>query len=245
MGRLIRQVATRAGQAAVFREWTYTRTGAVREERVGTGINNATHTITNSYDAQGRLVTRTETGGIRHNYRYNAANNRTHHELIINNVRHLQTESRYDIAQRLEFIVEPPSAVQPHRYVAYRYTYDANGRIMYRSSHQGPGFSTMTAYTRNLAGLVTHAISFNRYTGEILSEFLYEYYIDGNIRQVTERLQGVTRTITYSYDLARRLTQEQETGYRNITRAYTFDARGNRARMTVTGAETYTVTYHS
>jgi len=53
----------------------------------------------------------------------------------------------------------------------------------------------------------------------------------------------VTRTITYTYDTARRLTREQVTGAGAITRVYTFDTRGNRTRMVVTGLENYTVTY--
>ena len=54
-----------------------------------------------------------------------------------------------------------------------------------------------------------------------------------------------TRTITYTYDTARRLVREHDTGVGGAatTRAYAFDARGNRTQMTVTGAQVYTVTY--
>ena len=96
-------------------------------------------------------------------------------------------------------------------------------------------------YTRNLSGFVTRLV--NRQGTTVLSQFDYIYYLDGNTHRVTEVMDGVTRTVTYTYDTARRLTREHDTGAGGgaITRAYTFDNRGNRTTTVVTGAENYTV----
>ena len=92
-----------------------------------------------------------------------------------------------------------------------------------------------------LAGLITN-ITTQRGTA-VLSSFAYIYHLDGNTHRVTEVMGGTTRTTTYTYDTARRLTREVDTGGGTTTRDYTFDTRGNRTRMTVTGAQAYTVNY--
>jgi len=63
------------------------------------------------------------------------------------------------------------------------------------------------------------------------------------------------RTIYFTFDLARRLVREHVVTYdvgttpgsgatpTTLTRTYTFDTRGNRLTMVVTGYENYTVTY--
>ncbi|MCL2405328.1 MAG: hypothetical protein FWC92_07255 [Defluviitaleaceae bacterium] len=43
---------------------------------------------------------------------------------------------------------------------------------------------------------------------------------------MTEVMGGTTRTTTYTYDTARRLTREVDTGGGTTTRDYTFDTRG-------------------
>jgi len=75
--------------------------------------------------------------------------------------------------------------------------------------------------------------NYNRTTGEVLSRFEQVYYLDGNVRSVTETMGGVVRTVTHRYD----------SGGRLVTRAYNFDMCGNRTRMIVTVRETYTVEY--
>jgi len=122
------------------------------------------------------------------------------------------------------------------------YTYDANGRRITRVVH----FPNLTTrYTHNLAGLVTSVTNTNN-QGQILSSYHYTYYLDGNTHQVIETMGSTTRTITYTYDNARRLTREHDTGTGGTnptTRQYTFDNRGNRTRMEVTGTQNYVVTY--
>ena len=117
------------------------------------------------------------------------------------------------------------------------YTFNANGART--SAVFGNG--TRTDYTRNLAGLATRVE--HRHGDTVLSRFDNSYHLDGNIQQVIETMSGETRTITYTYDSARRLIREQDAGFRTLDRQYEFDNRGNRTRMTVTGDETYEVTY--
>ena len=117
------------------------------------------------------------------------------------------------------------------------YSYNANG--LRTATDWGSG--VRTEYTYNVAGLATSVV--NRRGAEILSRFEYVYHLDGNTHRVTETMGGVTRVVTYAYDTARRLINEHDTGSGTINRAYTFDVRGNRTQMVVTGAEAYTVTY--
>ena len=227
MGRLIRQEAVRNNVVALQRTYTFTATGALRS------VTNGTHTITKRYDAQGRLTRQEETGGIVLTFQYNAANNRTQSRVYVNNARHIYNTYTYTTAQRLHTVTSAGRLIAT-------YTHNANGSL----TNITLGNGVTTNYTHNLTGLITNVTNRNGTT--TLSSFTYAHYLDGNVRQITEIMEGATRTITYTYDLARRLTREHSTaggGVGLITREYQFDNRSNRTRMTVTGAETYTVNY--
>ena len=230
MGRVAREEAVQNGAVTAFRAFIYTSTGSLRLSE------SHEHAMWMYYDPQGLLNAQAEPGGQVRQYSYNAANNLVHRIVWAdwwgNPRAYLNTTYTYDTAQRLQAVYE--NGVREVTYV-----YDANGRRTYRRLRNG----ATTRYTYNLSGLITLVENFNRYTGVSYSTFAYVYYLDGNIRQVTETMGGTTGVVTYTYDTARRLTNEHDTRAGATSRAYTFDNRGNRTRMTVTGAENYTVTY--
>ena len=78
----------------------------------------------------------------------------------------------------------------------------------------------------------------NRNKKGVISSYAYTYYASGS--QKTKTTAGGTVT-SYVYDGLNRLIHEAETGA--LTQGYTYDARGNRASMTVSGKERYTVSY--
>jgi len=224
LGWLIREETVQNGVVVGFRRYGFYSTGAIWQRC------NGTHTITYSYDAQGRLIRQEETGGIVKTFVYNAANNITEERIYVNGSRHYHSTYAFDVAQRVR-------TVSSSGQLLATYAYNANGSRIRTTLSNG----IVTEYTRNFADLVATMV--NRHGNTVLSRFDYIYHLDGNTQRVAETMRGATRTITYTYDTARRLTREQETGYRAITRVYTFDNRGNRTRMTVTGEETYTVNY--
>jgi len=232
MGRLVREEAMQGIWARGHRTSSFTATGAVRT------ISNGSHSIHHYYDAQGRLHIQSETGrttGSVTRYYYNTANNLTAVLVYTDwwgptRTRQIHTTHTYDVAQRIH-------TTTTNGELLVTYAYDANSRRI-RSTYSN---GTVTDYTRNLAGMVTNLV--NRRGITVLSSFAYIYYLDGNTHRVTETMDGVTRVVTYTYDTARRLINEHDTGAGTVNRAYTFDARGNRASMTVSGAENYTVTY--
>ena len=189
LGRMIRREALQNGVVATFRSYSFHPTGALRTVDVGS------HVMTYYYDAQGRVIRQTETGGVVKTFAYNTANNLTQSRVYINNVLQSNDEYTFDAAQRVQ-------TVRANGELIATYTYNANNqRISTVSSN-----NLTTTYTHNLSGLVTNVI--NRHGSTTLSSFDYLYYLDGNTRQITEYLEGVNRTITYTYDLARRLVRE-------------------------------------
>ncbi|MCL2388693.1 MAG: hypothetical protein FWC89_14270, partial [Defluviitaleaceae bacterium] len=189
MATLVRQESLRNNIVADHRAYTFTATGSIRT------ATNGTHTITKRYDAQGRLIRQDETGGIIKTFQYNAANNRTQSRVYVNNAVFQNNTYTYDVAQRLH-------TVRSNNELLATYTYDANSRVATVTTGNG----VVTTYARNFAGTVTSVV--NRRGTVTLSSISYSHYLDGNIQRRTENLNGVSRTITYTYDQARRLTRE-------------------------------------
>ena len=207
----------------------------------------------NTFDAQGRLREQDEfdiTSGTqeiaRRRYYYNAANNLTFTLVTVNGLIHYITQYEYDVAQRLDRVYE-------NGLRQASYGYNANSQLTRRDIYVGGNALTVrTAYTVNLVGLATQVVTTNRNTNAQISSYAKTLYLDGNVQQLVEAVVGsANRTITYTYDAARRLTREHDTGpgvgpggtTGTITRQYTFDNRGNRTVMVVTGSESYTVQY--
>ena len=176
-GRLRRVDAVVSGNIVASRQYNFYFTG-LPQTRTAHG-----HTITYHYDAQGRLIRQTETGGVAHYFTYNAANNRLTHQLTINGTQLLNTRYSYNNAQR-PYRTWEGSALQESIY------YDANHRVSHRLLHNG---AIRTNYTRNLAGLATEVITTNATgtnAGRVLSHFRYTYHLDGNIQQIVEVMNG-------------------------------------------------------
>ena len=249
MGRVAKIEAMQGGEVIEFRAFEYTASGALRRETDGM------HITTNYYDAQGRVIRQTETGGIRREYQYNAVGNRTGFQLFIDNAPYINIEYTYDVAQRLWSVYE-------NGVFQTRHSYNANGL----RTRTYIGADMFVIYKYNLAGLLIYMS--NHFDSRVLSRFEYIYYLDGNTHRVVEIMQSprqsaqslvglisnalgttsgteeTTRTITYEFDLARRLIREHEVweGFGGvsrvngeITRFYEFDNRGNRILMTVVG----------
>ena len=225
LGQMTRREAVQNGVVVAFRSYSFHPTGALRTVDIGS------HVMTYYYDAQGRVRRQTETGGIVKTFAYNTANNLTQSRVYINNVLQSNKTYTFDAAQRVE-------TVAANGEILSTYTYNANGRRTSTDIYTG----LRTTYTHNLAGLVTNVTN-RRSNNLIISSFEYLYYLDGNTRQVAERLSGVARTTIFTYDLARRLIRESVTGFEDRTESFTFDNRGNRITRIVTGTENYTVAY--
>jgi len=212
------------------------------------------HTITNRYDTSGNLSRQLETGGIERRYTYNPANSRIRSQLLVNGELHMDLIYTYGVMQRLVRVNESTGAGPLQAW----YYYNANGAVV-RQVH---GNGMVTEYTHNLAGLVTEVVNFAA-DGTVLSQFWYEYFLDGNMNVAHETVLQpcggeVSRALSYVYDAARRMTREQEIIQGWIegafisgtkSRVYEFDGRGNRVSMVTTGRglfseyHNYTTTY--
>lgn len=181
-----------------------------------------------SYDELGRLIKELESNGVEKTYTYDVNGNLKTSVVKVSGVVKKTMSFVYDKKDRLSQVMENGTLVAT-------YTYDANGN---RSTlTYGNGNSVDYAY--NLANLVT-SLQNKKGTG-VLSSYAYTYYLDGNQATKTDQTGRLT---SYTYDGLGRLTQEAESGGAGaITKALSFDAAGNRAGMTVSGAESYTVGY--
>ena len=119
------------------------------------------------------------------------------------------------------------------------YSYDANGNRASMTTGNG----VTTTYSYNSANLLTGLENASGAT--VLSSYDYLYQLDGNQIQKSDHNGRVTQ---YEYDDMGRLVLESESGSSpvsaNITKAYSFDERGNRSGMVMSGGgESYTESY--
>lgn len=200
----------------------YTRTGALASTQ------NENLKTSYTYNEQGRVITEADSNGVEKNYTYDANGNVKTSVVKVNGVSKKTMTFVYDKKDRLTQVYEGGT-------LAATYTYDANGN---RSSlTYGNGNSVDYAY--NLANLVTSLQNKNGAT--TLSKYAYTYYLDGNQATKSDHTGRITN---YQYDGLGRLKKEAESGAAGaITKAYTFDAAGNRAAIIVNGAENYTTGY--
>ena len=216
LGRLLsKAVVTPDGTGDETYSYTYTLTGN-RLTAAGGGI-----TTTCQYDALGRLIKETETGGIEKTYTYDTANNRKSFILKQDGVTKTNTAYDYDTMNRLRKVYE--GGVQ-----TAAYTYDANGNrltLTYNTS------GNSTNYTYNLANKLVSLT--NKKGTTTLSGYAYTYYLDGNQATKTDHTNKVT---TYVYDDLGRLESESPQGEAAIS--YTYDDYNNREAMTLGGAIT-------
>ncbi|WP_027399036.1 RHS repeat-associated core domain-containing protein [Anaerovorax odorimutans] len=200
----------------------YTLTGAIAY------VQNENLKTSYTYDEQGKVITEVDSNGIEKNYTYDANGNVKTSVVKVNDAVVKTMSYVYDKKDRLSEVYEAGNLVAT-------YIYDANGnrrRFIY-----GNGNSVDYAY--NLANLVTSLE--NKKGTETISSYDYTYYLNGN---QAAKVDNNGLQTSYIYDGLGRLTKESESGTADaITKTYTFDAAGNRATITVTGAENYTTGY--
>jgi YD repeat-containing protein len=212
---LVKEVETPDGAGDEICSYTYTKTGN-RHTATGGGI-----TTTCKYDALGRLIKETETGGIEKTYTYDAANNRKTFILKQNGITKTNTSYNYDNMNRLWKVYE-------NGILTATYTYDSNGNrqtLTYNAS------GNTTNYTYNLANNLVSLT--NKKGTTTLSSYAYTYYLNGNQATKTDHTGKVT---TYVYDDLGRLKSEAPQGESSIV--YTYDDYSNRETMTVGGSVT-------
>jgi len=220
LGRILsKTVVTSDGTGDEAYTYTYTLTGN-RLSSTGGGI-----TTTCRYDALGRLIKETETGGIEKTYTYDAGNNRKSFVLKQNGITKINASYAYDTMNRLWKVYE--DGIQ-----TAAYTYDANGN---RQSLTYNASGNSTEYAYNLANKLK--LISNKQGTNIISSYAYTYYLDGNQASKTDHTGKVT---SYTYDDLGRLESESPQGEATIV--YTYDDYNNRAAMTV-GSEITSYTY--
>ncbi len=143
--------------------------------------------------------------------------------------------SMWYIYDRLNRLSEAAIGDSTSSTIIAKYAYDANGnRTM--TNYLSP--ATCMGYKYNDANMViTVDNRFDRPVS-VISSFAYDYYLDGNQKSKTDKDGKVT---SYAYDGMGRLIQESEQDGKTI--AYTYDRFSNRATMTVSGTENYSVVY--
>ena len=239
MGRVVQRRAVVSNVHSDIEFKGYYMTGAVEFRQLfGPSIH---HLISYVYDGQGRIALQTETGNIRHYFTYNAADNITLHRTSVGGITFMYETIIYDAAQRVQQRRTHNGWLAGE--VLATYSYDANSNIV--GITRGNGISTL--YTFNLANQVISV--WNNRGSLVISRFNYTRFLDGNIHTVNESYHGtnLNRTITYTYDMARRLTREQMviTGSTTRVRTFEYDARGNRTRMVSTGGSLHNYTVNN
>ena len=218
LNRVLTSTVTDGGEQTGYTAFIYTKTGQKAAETDGA------HTVSFAYDALGRLLTQTETGGTVKDYTYDAGSNKLSASVTAGGAAAVNTAYTYDVMSRLVTVTE-------NNVTTAEYTYDINGNRATMSYGNG----NSVTYEYNLANMVTGVTNLKGAT--VVSSYAYTYYLDGNQRTKTDHTGKVT---TYVYDGQGRLKSESESGFGAV---YAYDLNGNRATMTVTGASAYTSAY--
>ncbi|MDR0569953.1 MAG: InlB B-repeat-containing protein, partial [Clostridiales Family XIII bacterium] len=191
---------------------TYAATGFL------TRSQNEAATMDYVYDAKGRLVSETGTGGASKSHSYDLDGRRTAFTLSQGGAAKLSLGYSYDAAGRLGEVRSGGTAVA-------RYTsYDRNGNLL-AATYPTAGVSA--TYSYNQAGLLTSLT--NKKGAAVLAGSSYTYYLDGSPASKTE--DGERTDYAY-YDYGALKSESSPT----LTRAYQYDAAGNRTSMAVTGS---------
>ena len=222
LGRVLSEQVKTPENITETNSYSYYLTGAKKTE------SNPTVVTTYIYDTLGRLTQESESGGAGavKVYGYDIANNRTNFNATRSGTTIHNTTYTYDNQNRLKTVSDNGS-------LKATYNYNANGAresLIYTNG-------TREDYYYNKANWLTSLV--NKSSNTTVSSYDYTYYADGNQRTKTDYNGRVT---TYAYDGAGRLKSESEnTGF---SATYQYDRYGNRKKMTVTGADAYTVDYN-
>ena len=199
---------SRNGKATITKAYTYDGMGNL------TSASENGETETYTYDGRGRKLTETQ-GGISKSFTYNNLGSMLGYTITENGETQQSVTNGYDALGRLASVTEDNT-----QKVAY--TYDRGSRLVKTAYANG----VTEERTYNEAGAVK-TIETKNASGEILSQYSYTYYVDGNEHTKTD-LSGTTE---YIYDGLNRLkTALLPDGTRQT---YTCDDNSNRTKFTV------------
>jgi RHS repeat-associated protein len=186
-----------------------------------------------SYDAQDRLVSRTDPDGSRISYTYDLAGNRTSVTTQIFNGSANTTSYTFDERNRLDKVLSGGVILTD-------YDYDAVNNLTKTILSNG------VVETRQYDQLY-HLLNLQSAKGNnLLTSFTYTLDKVGNRQKIVEAVGSNTRTVIYTYDDLYRLTKEQVTDANNGDRAtaFVYDKVGNRMQQEVMANNaTITTTY--
>ncbi len=213
-GRLLTESVT-VGAATSTITHTYTKTGQKKN------VQNGTLTISYQYDAMGRMIQETQSDGVIKAYQYDENGNRTQFFVVRGSVEEMNQSYLYDQLNRLVEMGNDNVTI-------VKYSYDANGN---RTMMAYPQTGACTGYQYNAANLVEYMESY--VNSELVEEFAYNYYLDGNI----ESVQGDNGTLSHRYDAMGRIIEDEDSSDAGYDIEYTYDRFGNRATMLVMNAD--------
>ena len=209
----------------ITKNFTYDSMGNLRSADDGGAIT------TYSYDRKGNRI-REENGNTVKTFAYNDADQVTESIITIRGIEEQKIQNNYNSYGQLTEVLEKDI-------LKASYTYDVMGQVTSTTNANG----TCETNTYNSAGLVTSTV--NRKGEQLLSQYDYTYYYDGNQRTKTDG----SGTSTYIYDGRGQLTKaflEDDTSdnFENATeitpenqpagatiQEYTYDANGNRTKL--------------
>ena len=202
LGKVASETVTKTGQTTITKSFQYDCMGNL------TALTEGSTTITYTYDGLGNILTETS-GNIVKNYTYDRAGNVLSAAVTDGDVLTENFQYAYDFLGRLH-------QVKDGNTVKATYTYDNMSRLTVTTY---PGNVTETT-TYNAAGLPVSVT--NAHGNDIISEFEYEYYLNGNQYSKTDE----SGTTYYLYNDRGYLTR---TTYPDASYdAYAYDACGNR-----------------
>jgi RHS repeat-associated protein len=188
-------------------------------------LNDATGRTTSMFDADGRLSVVINPAGLRLTYAYDAASQRKY----LFEPEGARFTYAFDAAGRTSFVTNP----QAQRAT---WSYDAASRVT--GIHYAN--TTRTSYLYDNASRLLRVANLSS-TSTTLSSFSYALDPVGNRLRVVE---SSGNRVTWSYDKAYQLKNEQRSGSNGYNITYTYDPTGNRLALINGGVRT-TSTYNA
>jgi RHS repeat-associated protein len=208
-------------------QMTYTIDSQVATVTDGRGVTSF------SYDAQNRLRSRVDVDGSQISYTYDLAGNRISVTTKVLNGTGNTTDYSFDERNRLDKVIQGSTILAD-------YDYDGVGNLVQTTLANGVIENRQYDQLNHLRRLQSSK------GNSTLTNFMYSLDKMGNRQQVVETLNGISRTVQYTYDDLYRLTKENVIDVLNGNRAteFIYDKVGNRQQQTLTAnATVQTTTY--
>ena len=250
----LKQKTTSSSSDSITYSINYTKTGDIASEvDWPSNVLNAVW-LNYTYDSFGRMVETSEACASELNYVTKVYNYDFFGDQLLGFILGLNgtqqqktTYSGYDKAGRPKTVTEVGNSNNTLSICDYDYDNNGNIKTVTYKNSSGTVINTESIAYNN-ANMVTSVT--NRKgtttTGQELSKYTYDYYLDGNQKSKTATIPGESiKTTVYAYDTKGRLQSETEkVGINQTWKAvYDYDDRDNRTKLTVTGSENYTTEY--